>query len=814
VADELAQDTRAEADATPQKEVRRWLLEIKLASKREREWRKTARDILERYRGKQKRRNSFNILWSNTEVLRPALYNSEPKPDVRRRFRQDDALGKAVSEVAERSIGYCLDAYDANNVFETGVIDALLPGRAVCRVRYVPQMTQAEPAGVDLETEQGEAFEGDREEVEYEQCTAEVVQWDDFLHGPGKTWEEVQWVAFRCRLTRDDLREKFGRTLGDKIELDDTADADIENERNTHELKQVFKRAALWEVWDKEGERVFFVNETYRDGLLFPAGDAEDGESPSDEERGEPPLKLKNFFPCPRPLMLVEDTGSLLPIPLYELYREQAEELDRLSMRINKVIAALKVRGVYDATLSEMDGLMKGEDNDLIAASQARAWMTNGGLEKAIWWMPIEQSAKVLQQLYLARDSAKIVVYEITGISDILRGATNPNETLGAQQLKANSASLRLQRMQREVQRYTRDVVRLMGEVIGEHFSQATLAKMTGLQFPSAVMKQQVQLQMQAQLPPPGPQQGPQGAPGPQAAPTPQGPPPEAAKMLAMPTWEDILAVLRSDMEREYRVDIETDSTIAQSLQQDMEGMKEVLTGIVEFWQGVGPAVQAGAVSIEAVKAITMTIVRRARMGLEVEDALESGLAQPKAPAAPEDNSLQVEQMKQQGEQAKQAHEAQVKVLEAQHEDQVKGAEFQANAQMEQMKQQAEAEREKAKQEHEAALEQMRLAFEQWKAELDARTKVEIGEKSAQASLQQAAMGHEAQAEEGDKQRAAEKVEPDKRHAELLDHLKSMREESQAPIRFDRGPDGKIASIKKGARQMKVLRDAKGMTIQ
>jgi len=57
-------------------------------------------------------------------------------------------------------------------------------------------------------------------------------------------------------------------------------------------------------------------------------------------------------------------------------------------------------------------------------------------------------------------------------------------------------------------------------------------------------------------------------------------------------------------------------------------------------------------------------------------------------------------------------------------------------------------------------------------------------------------------------------VEPDKRHAELLDHLKSMREESQAPIRFDRGPDGKIASIKKGARQMKVLRDAKGMTIQ
>ena len=179
MSEDLALDTRKEADATPEKEVRRWLLEIKLAQKREKDFRTTAKDILEKYRGKLKKKNSFNILWSNTEVLRPALYNSPPKPDVRRRFRQNDVLGKAVAEVAERSLTYCVDAYDLDNCLKNDVLDALLPGRGVSRIRYVPKFkkTEAPQAGqktIAAPSTEGhaagpaaaEAFEGDREEVE------------------------------------------------------------------------------------------------------------------------------------------------------------------------------------------------------------------------------------------------------------------------------------------------------------------------------------------------------------------------------------------------------------------------------------------------------------------------------------------------------------------------------------------------------------------------------------------------------------------------------------------------------------------------
>src|SRR5690242_10509462 len=211
MAEDASLDTQAQADATPQKRLDRWLLEIKLAKKREREWRIKAVEVWDRYRGHNKKKNTFNILWSNTEVLRPALYNSPPKADVRRRFRQSDILGKAVSELMERSISFCADAYDLDVCIKQNVLDGLLPGRGLSRVCYVPKIkTKAAEGKTEEEgSEQdgSEAFSGEREEVEYEQALCEHVQWDDFLHGPGKTWDEVQWVAFRHRLRRDDLCE-------------------------------------------------------------------------------------------------------------------------------------------------------------------------------------------------------------------------------------------------------------------------------------------------------------------------------------------------------------------------------------------------------------------------------------------------------------------------------------------------------------------------------------------------------------------------------------------------------------------------------
>ena len=179
-------ESGAEAQKDQKTVCKRWLLELKQADKRERDWRKVSEDIFKRYRGSQRKKNSFNILWANTEVLRPALYNSLPKPDVRRRFRDADPLGKAVSELLERCLVYSVENGGFDECIKLDVLDDLLPGRGISRVRYVPSIEQT----------------GDEEALDFEQVRTEHIDWQDFRHGPGKTWAKVLWIAYRHQFTK------------------------------------------------------------------------------------------------------------------------------------------------------------------------------------------------------------------------------------------------------------------------------------------------------------------------------------------------------------------------------------------------------------------------------------------------------------------------------------------------------------------------------------------------------------------------------------------------------------------------------------
>lgn len=682
-----------ELEKNPAGVVRRWNLEIKLASRREEEWRKKGERVMKRYRQAEVRKHSFNILWSNTETLRPAIYNSLPKPDVRRRFKDEDPIGKAVSEVLARSLEYTLDTTDFDCQIKECVLDMLLPGRGVARVRYIPSFKQV---GVDSLTHEEEAeqhpedapeaLEGDDEELDWEQTTIEHVQWDDFRMGTGKEWAEVCWVAFRHRMTRDELEDQFGE-VGKDVPLDASADDDVEREKD-EAVKEAFKTAEVWEIWDKDEKKVFFIASAYKDAPLKSLDD---------------PLGLQQFFPCPKPLYAFEDGSNTVPVPLFEMYKEQADELDTVTKRINILIKGLKMRGIYDSTLSELSELMRGEDNDLIPASNVTALLERGGLEKAIWFMPIEQAAKVLQILQLQREATKQVIYEITGISDILRGSTNASETATAQQIKSQWGSMRLKRLIGDVAYFIRDLIRMQAELIGEKFQPETYATMTGLKYPTGEEKQQamLQYQQQAQM---AQMQGQQPPPPPQMP----------------PSWDEITQVLRDDKLRTFKVDVETDSTVASSMESDMAALKDVIGSVGQMIQQFGPAVQMGYLPVEAMKELLMGVTRRAKLGNAVEDAFDK-IKQPPPPPPqqqPQDHSLEVEQMRQQGEQAKLQADMQAKQQQAQ-----------IDAQLEQMKLQ-----------NEQAMEQQRLEFERWKVEYQEGMKLTIAEISAKTSLKQSSM--------------------------------------------------------------------------
>src|SRR5579859_6377635 len=142
----MADTAQSDAQAKESGDARRWKKELQLAKKRERDWFTDAEKIVARYRGEEKKRNRFNVLWSNTEILRPAIYNSRPNPDVRRRFRDADPVGKAVSEVLERALSVFVDLDDTDDSIKNDVLDSLLVGRGVSRIRYVPTIVENAPA--------------------------------------------------------------------------------------------------------------------------------------------------------------------------------------------------------------------------------------------------------------------------------------------------------------------------------------------------------------------------------------------------------------------------------------------------------------------------------------------------------------------------------------------------------------------------------------------------------------------------------------------------------------------------------------------
>lgn len=561
--------TTEEIERTDAGIVRRWLAELNIADREEKDWREEAKKLWDMYEGGKggRKAHAFNILWANTELLLPAVYNSTPQPDVRRRFRDADPVGKGVAEVLERSLAAQVDEYDFDHEAENFVLDMLLTGRGVLRVKYQPSF---DPANAD--------------KLLAETVECEAVQWDDFRRGPGKRWAEVPWVAFRHDFTYEMAAEKFGEEVA--RELNYTEGKDVELASTDKQAREVFKTVEAWEIWDKDRRRVLFIAPSYRTAPLLVVPD---------------PLKLTAFLPCPRPAYACKNTRTLVPVPLYRLYQEQARELDRVSARINRIVEALKVRGAYSANLPEVGQILEGDDRTMIPVQNVSEIANVGGLDNAIWIMPIDKLRQVLDGLYLAREQIKAAIYELTGISDIVRGASDPSETASAQKLKAQYGSLRLQRLQREAARAIRDVMRIKAEVIAERFTPETLEATTNLNFPTAQEKAAVQ--GQAML----------------AAQAGQPLPPEVAQLLAQPTWEELLQVMHSDKLRQYRVDVETDSTVAETVDRDMQGLREVIASVGEVLGGVAQGLPA-----DVAKEVSLAVVRRARLGGAVEDALEN----------------------------------------------------------------------------------------------------------------------------------------------------------------------------------------------
>ena len=679
-------------------EVRRWATELQLAESQFRKWREQSSKNWDRYRARDKRKNSYNCLYANTSILFPVIYNTLPTPDIRKRWDNNQEIGKCVANVLSRAIEFNLDTTNFDRQIRMDVLDMLICARGVSRVRYVPNLVQvgdtAETGAENDEVEQShEALQGESfDELEWESAPIEHVQWDEYLHGPGKTWDAIPWFAFKHNLTRKELVDRFGE-IGNQVPLDAGPSADDQKKYQDDQTFELFQTACVWEIWDKDTREVLWINLQMRGGPLKTEDD---------------PYGFDQFFPVPEPLIAIVDSDVQSLPSLFEQYQEQADELDRISGRINRIVNAIKARGLYDPSLgTQVSELFRGEDNDLIPASEnIRMLQENGGIDKFIWFAPLEMLMNVVQGLYAAREQCKMVIYELSGISDIMRGSTDAGETLGAQALKVAFGKGRVSDMQRNVQRYIRDLIRMQSLVIAKKFEVSTLQQMTQEEYPTEAeyLAKIAPMMMQFQ------QQTMMAAMSGQPAPQPPQMPPKPT------TWEDIDAVLKSDEMRAFRIDIETDSTIAATQQEDLEQMTMAMGAVTQVIEKLWPMVQQGALPLEAAKELVLVVCRKFKFGSTLEDVFDQ-IQQPPPPQDPNAGKAQAEIQKHQmtlqaDAQAKQAEIAADKDMaqyQAQMDQQTEAYRQEMQARENAHQQALEMQRDAAKQQFDAMMEQMRL---------------------------------------------------------------------------------------------------------
>ncbi len=678
-----------------------WIDQLNISEKWQRNWVSRSKRIIRRYKNavgddltgvdssdnvllNDAGNRRFAILWSNIETLKPAVYGRTPTPVVSRRYRDPDPVGKYASELLERALKFGIDAYDFDDRMQLSRDDYLLLARGQVWVRYIPHVNKAVGAPQDeeaAEAEEGQITnnreaDGAAEEVLYQEVVCDHVAYNDWGMQPCRNWAETGYVWRRAYLTRPELIERFGPRLGRAIPLDWKPQGDENRRSETNDPH----KACVYEIWDKPTGKVFWVSKGYPDGVL--------------DERPDP-LGLKNFFPCPRPLMGTTPQDAYLPIADFIYYQDQADELDELTQRIGRLTDALRMVGVYAEEYGmELSNVFSGNQNTLIPVKAFSTLQDKGGLKGVIEWLPIDMVMTTLQGCFETRKQILNDIYQITGLSDIIRGESDPSETATAQRLKGQWGSLRVRDRQKEMARFARDVLDMKGEIIAAKFTVDTLKAMTDvklltaqekafIQQQQALYQQAVASSQQSGMPPP---------PQPQID-------PQALELMSRPTWDDVMALMRDKARLLFRIDIETNSTIEPDESEAKASFSEWVSASSQLMQVASTIIPGAPQTAPLFAEFFKEGARVFNVSTTMEDVVErvfGELAQMppappegQAPTGPTQEELQLQAQEQQSAQALESQGQQIEVMRLQQEAQYDAADLQLRANEQRLKAEA-----------------------------------------------------------------------------------------------------------------------------
>jgi hypothetical protein len=462
---------------TPAGYAARWTKEFAAAKAHVKPWWERGDKIVARFVDDRKADRStagdtrLNLFTANTQTLRSLLYGKTPQVDVARRFADsEDDQARVASEMMERILNTDLekDSDTAAEAFRQALDDRLLPGMGNVKVGYdpgEPQTEPAQPAQIDPMT--GQELAPEVPEVEHrpnERVYIDYVYWKDQLFSPCRTFNHVRWWAFGNEMSEAAFVKRFGK---EKLKaFTDSQKQDKGSGDEATKYKDDLARCYVWEIWSKERKTVDYFVEGAAEVL----------------DHTDDPLGLEGFWPFPRPLIANPTTSKLIPTPDYALAQDLYEGIDTLESRIDLLEDAIRVAGLYDQSNEGVKRLLEEKGrNALYPVDAWAAFAEKGGIKGAIDWLPLDQIVGALDKLRECRTEKIGLLYQTTGMSDIMRGQASQQTTATEQAIKARFASVRVQSMQDEFARFCSDTQRIKAEIISKHFEPQTIIERSNI---------------------------------------------------------------------------------------------------------------------------------------------------------------------------------------------------------------------------------------------------------------------------------------------------------------------------------------------
>lgn len=597
----------------------------------------------------------FPLWYSTFKIRKPFVLSRLGIPIGQDISGGDDPVGRTAAELKERLCKSILRTFDAMEPLSGARDDMLATNFGQTRGYYdadeveelkkiylnpiqdaqTGQTLLMKPDGSMVNSdeaihtdEKGPYIESDKKvKVERERVYIKHVLWKDFYVDPtAYCWSDVRELAFGYDYSETAYKKRFGAE----------ALAEVKTFSRQQEGKKIKRTIRVYEYWNLDYPGVKYFTDMASDFLTLETN-----------QDGKDPYGLKKTFPCPKPMLDNAPTDSFWPIPEWYQMNDLLLEIHNIATAIFVLSRAIRIRGLFDKNIPGLQSLVNevstadwiGIPGLMQAMQQA-----GGNIANAIAYLPIEPMVESLNNMYQALQQRLTSYAQLTGTSDLLQGMAMEQQrdvTFGEQQMKAKFAMSQIEPWQEDMQRFTKDNYELLCEMALKNFTDETLSKYFNYETLDPDDKQR---------------------------------------------YSPAVDLLKNDDEGRFRIELETDSTIAINQEYLQQNVTQMTTAVTQAIEATAQAIQSAPMLAPTLIKMTQNLVTSFQGGRELVDDVKRDLdavvqkiqqqqANPQQP--PPDPTVLKMQSDERIAKAKIDAEAQAKAAQMQNDNRLEGLEGQ-----------------------------------------------------------------------------------------------------------------------------------------